>query len=283
MADARSRTLSDAITLVKMTVQSSDDAEDNPVSRFLDSVEGEISLFRSVMRARPVGIHRHFHVLTIRNAIYQDTGRLVSIDDIWAKLRCCYDLDNLESIEMDGYDPPGQSGSPAAPIRSPSPSENLSMHPFFRQEFLLPSEESFDSLISSRRMRATASLPSSSPAPSPSYYGRSGGSRTGKRGRSKLKNMAGLVGGDSDSSALTQESGDESIIPTPRESLAGGTDGGTDYAEDEDAYEREQSPAPSIASKQPRKTAKSTRRGSAGSRARGASAAASRGTKRKKK
>lgn len=98
MADARSRTLSDAITLVKMTVQSSDDAEDNPVSRFLDSVEGEISLFRSVMRARPVGIHRHFHVLTIRNAIYQDTGRLVSIDDIWAKLRCCYDLDNLESI-----------------------------------------------------------------------------------------------------------------------------------------------------------------------------------------
>lgn len=54
--------------------------------------------------------------------------------------------------------------------------------------------------------------------------------------------MAGLVGGDSDSSALTQESGDESIIPTPRESLAGGTDGGTDYAEDEDAYEREQSP-----------------------------------------
>lgn len=46
--------------------------------------------------------------------------------------------------------------------------------------------------------------------------------------------MAGLVGGDSDSSALTQESGDESVAPTPRESVATGTDAGTEYAEDEE-------------------------------------------------
>jgi hypothetical protein len=42
--------------------------------------------------------------------------------------------------------------------------------------------------------------------------------------------MAGLVGGDSDSSALTQESGDEGA-PTPRGSML--TDGGTDYAEND--------------------------------------------------
>lgn len=42
---------------------------------------------------------------------------------------------------------------------------------------------------------------------------------------------AGLIGGDSDSSALTQESGDESALPTPRES---GTDGGTDYADEDE-------------------------------------------------
>ena len=42
--------------------------------------------------------------------------------------------------------------------------------------------------------------------------------------------MAGLVGGDSDSSALTQESGDEGLVGTP----ITGTDGGTDNAEDED-------------------------------------------------
>jgi MRG-binding protein len=53
--------------------------------------------------------------------------------------------------------------------------------------------------------------------------------------------MAGLVGGDSDSSALTQESGDEGIAPTPRSAVTG-TDGGTDYADDDDGEMREPSP-----------------------------------------
>lgn len=64
---------------------------------FLDSVEGEISFFRSVMRARPVGIHKHFHVLAIRNAIHNDTGRIIPVEAIWAKLRTCYDLEALET------------------------------------------------------------------------------------------------------------------------------------------------------------------------------------------
>lgn len=50
------------------------------------------------------------------------------------------------------------------------------------------------------------------------------------------------MGGDSDSSALTQESGDEGAPPTPRESVVTGTDGGTDYAEEEDVEMREPSP-----------------------------------------
>lgn len=75
-----------------------DDDETALESRWLDSVEGEIAFFRSLMRARPVGIHRHFHVLTMRNAILRDTGELVAIDDLWAKLRTCYDLDILENI-----------------------------------------------------------------------------------------------------------------------------------------------------------------------------------------
>ena len=72
---------------------------------FLDTVEGEIAFFRSMMRARPVGLHRHFHVLTIRNAILRDTGRLVSMDALWEKLRSCYDLDILENIVSDGVLP----------------------------------------------------------------------------------------------------------------------------------------------------------------------------------
>lgn len=70
----------------------------NDSSSFLDTLEGEISFLRSIMRARPVGIHRHFHMLTIQGAIFKDTGRVVNIDDIWKKLRTFYDMDALEAI-----------------------------------------------------------------------------------------------------------------------------------------------------------------------------------------
>ena len=63
---------------------------------FLDSAEGEVSLFRSIMRTRPVGIHRHVHILAIHNSIYRDTGHKVPMKDIWAKLGRMYDLEVLE-------------------------------------------------------------------------------------------------------------------------------------------------------------------------------------------
>ena len=129
-------------------------------------------------------------------------------------------------------------GTPPLPLRSPSPSENLSLHPFFRAEYALPPDESINSLIVARRTRVSVSLPSTSPAPSPAAATKP--ARGGKKGKAKGKVTAGLVGGDSDSSALTQESGDESIVPTPRESVATGTDGGTEYADEEE--EPRQSP-----------------------------------------
>ena len=117
-------------------------------------------------------------------------------------------------------------------VSSPSPGENLNSHPFFRKEFSLPTDDTLDSLVSARRMRSTLSPPGSSPSPtSPSILK---GQPKSKRAKPKAKlDMAGLVGGDSDSSALTQESGDEGIAPTPRSTVTA-TDGGTDYAEDED-------------------------------------------------
>jgi MRG-binding protein len=73
-------------------------ADDYEGSEFLNSVEGEISFFRAIMRSRPVGIHRHFHMVAIQSSILKDTGRVVGIDDIWRKLRSCYDMDALEAI-----------------------------------------------------------------------------------------------------------------------------------------------------------------------------------------
>lgn len=75
--------------------------DQDEATTLLQSVEGEISFFRSIMRARPIGIHRHFHVLAIQSSMYKDTGRMVHINDIWDKLRNCYDMDALEAIVRD--------------------------------------------------------------------------------------------------------------------------------------------------------------------------------------
>ena len=64
----------------------------------LDTVDGEIYFFKSLMRARPVGVHRHFHVITMQAAIEKALKQSVPIDDIWAKLESCYNLDALEAL-----------------------------------------------------------------------------------------------------------------------------------------------------------------------------------------
>jgi MRG-binding protein len=225
-----------------------------PETSFLDTVEGEISFYRSVMRARPVGIHNHFHILTIRNAILKDTGHAVTTEEVWEKLRGLYDLEALEGLvrshdflsalecgmtgrqsqEPDGYESAESDDSTPPVIRSPSPSENLSNHPHFHSEYSLPGDETFESLIAPRRVRVTASPPSSPQTSSP--VRRSRGSRT-KQVPSKA-DMAGLVAGDSDSSALTQESGDEEA-PNVRGSVVTETEGGTDAEEEEDETREE--------------------------------------------
>jgi len=220
---------------------------------FIDTVEGEISFYRSVMRARPVGIHSHFHVLTIRNAIFKDTGHAVTAEEIWDKLKGLYDLEALEGLENDGYDSAGSNGSTPSAVRSPSPSENLSGHPFFRQEFSLPFDEICESLISARRVCISLSPPATPHVPSPTRKPRS--SRT--RRKLNKSDMAGLVAGDSDSSALTQESGDEGAVPNARASVVTGTEGETDEEGDEDET-REESAASKLPRNKPGKFQKRT-------------------------
>jgi hypothetical protein len=65
---------------------------------FLDSVDGENVLFRAMTRARPIGIHRHFHMMCILRQIQKETGHLLDGDVIWEKLREMYDLDTLNDL-----------------------------------------------------------------------------------------------------------------------------------------------------------------------------------------
>jgi MRG-binding protein len=143
-------------------------------------------------------------------------------------------------------------------------------------------------------MRATASLASSTPAPSPRQpSGKSKKTKATKRSKSKA-DMAGLVGGDSDSSALTQESGDEGAAVTPRDSVITGTDAGTDSEEDHPDVQ-EASPGKVVflspysrlicsgQSKATRGRVKQLARGGAVPRTRAGSMSNARGTKKRKK
>ncbi|KAK7048401.1 hypothetical protein R3P38DRAFT_2869123 [Favolaschia claudopus] len=259
------------------------DIEADDELEFLSTVDGEIAFFRGIMKARPVGIHRHFHVVNIRNSIFKDTGHAISVQVIWNKLRDLYDMDALEAIDLDNesYEPRSSENSTPVAIPSPSPSDNLAAHPFFRDEYTLPYDAKVEEMIAQRRMRDTPSP--ISPRPSPQPMGRTRASKHAKRGRSKL-DLAGLVGGDSDSSALTQESGDEGM-PTPRDS-ATITEGGTEYG-DEDVDMRDASPDPSAPSPSSRGTRKRTTSkkaaATATTRTRGATSAANRATKKKKR
>jgi len=137
-------------------------------------------------------------------------------------------------------------------------------------------------------MRATVSV-ASSPAPSPRQpSGKSKKAKTTKRSKSKA-DMAGLVGGDSDSSALTQESGDEGS-----RSVVTGTDAATDSEEDQPDVQ-EASPGKVVwfsfysrlmcsgQSKAARGRVKQLARGGAVARTRAGSTSNARGTKKRKK
>ncbi|KAG8914895.1 hypothetical protein FRC01_003874 [Tulasnella sp. 417] len=128
---------------------------------FLDTVEGEIALFRGITQARPVGLHRHFHVLAILQSIKQETGQHVTADDVWTKLRTLYDLGALEELEDQEEDPLHEEEEP------PKDSVNYHRHPHFRTEFQLPQTQQFEEIIAPRRA-ATESTPASPEPPTPS-------------------------------------------------------------------------------------------------------------------
>ncbi|KLO15972.1 hypothetical protein SCHPADRAFT_995467 [Schizopora paradoxa] len=200
----------------------------------LDSVEGEIFFFRALMRARPVGIHRHFHVMAMQRAIELGTGRDVEVESIWRKLDGCFNLEALEALEGE-YDDSESPSSTPQPVPTPGSDDNLAFHPFFRTEFTLPPDNFMDELIALRRMRDSPSPPSS-PFHSPSEPRRA----RGRKRKASKADLAGLISGDSDSSALTQESGDEkggnAQTPSDRRgaSVATATDAGTEDIQDED-------------------------------------------------
>lgn len=59
--------------------------------------EFEIALFRAVIKARPVGLNRHFHFLSVQQSMTTELGHDVQLSDIKRKLASLYDLDGLDN------------------------------------------------------------------------------------------------------------------------------------------------------------------------------------------
>ncbi|KAJ7789328.1 hypothetical protein B0H14DRAFT_2944948 [Mycena olivaceomarginata] len=166
------------------------------------------------MRARPVGIHRHFHILNIRNGIWKDTGHAVSVDAVWHKLRGLYDMDALEAIdlEIDGYE---------------------SRHSETSTPFALPYDPKVEELVAQRRVRLSQSpiSPPRSPSPAHSPPARTRAGRHAKRGKSKLD--------------LRRKVATRASCPPPRATASPSQMGGTEYGDD-DAEMRDVSPGACI-------------------------------------
>ncbi|KAK1829157.1 hypothetical protein QBC39DRAFT_263695 [Podospora conica] len=74
------------------------------------------SLFKAVVRWKPVGMHKHFRILAISNHLRNhgfppETCPHTRLPGIWAKLRQYYDLDALDERE-NSLDPPDEPGKP---------------------------------------------------------------------------------------------------------------------------------------------------------------------------
>lgn len=224
------------------TPGTADSGSQSQTQNVLDSVDGEIHFFKSLMRARPIGVHRHFHIITMQAAIEKALKQSVPIEDIWAKLESCYNLDALEVLEAE-YEASGNLSNSLTPPASNS--LRIGQYPFPPTEYTLPADSYIENLIAERRVRSTPS-PDSSPERSQEESRPSASTRRGRKRKQSKVDLAGLVSGDSDSSDLTQQSnddGEEAETPSARAaSVLTGTDGGTEILDDEDEEKGEAKP-----------------------------------------
>ncbi|KTW32401.1 uncharacterized protein T551_00491 [Pneumocystis jirovecii RU7] len=90
------------------------------------TVDEEIALLRAVCKYRPIGIHKHFRIISIMQEM---NSFMIKSADIWEKLKTLYNLELLDEISerfRNGKDNQRK--------------EDLAQEPYFT-EFLLPWEE----------------------------------------------------------------------------------------------------------------------------------------------
>ncbi|KAI8905757.1 chromatin modification-related protein EAF7-domain-containing protein [Powellomyces hirtus] len=116
--------------------------------------EQEIALFHALTKFRPVGVHKHFRMLSVQRFVAASTGVSFTIAQLWAHLATFYELDALDAMADETDD---DITFEARRRRSGYPFKVVA-------EFQLPSEE-FENLIVEQRKAASPTPVESTPEP----------------------------------------------------------------------------------------------------------------------
>ncbi|BFZ61461.1 esa1-associated factor [Saitoella coloradoensis] len=84
------------------------------------TADEEIELLRQVCRYRPVGIHKHFRMVSIAKSLNGTAADArYPIKRIWAKLATLYDLQKLDELDAVNPDTPDASGATTPATNAP--------------------------------------------------------------------------------------------------------------------------------------------------------------------
>ncbi|CAG8831901.1 12627_t:CDS:2, partial [Gigaspora margarita] len=114
-------------------------------------VKMEIEFFRAIMKHRPVGIHRHFHMVNVHHDFNANSAVKCTIPELWERFGTYFNLSKLEDLDRD-FDEEADEDSAFT-------------------EFSLPMDEYYH-LIEEHRKAGSSRGASPSPAPSKSQKSR---------------------------------------------------------------------------------------------------------------
>ncbi|KAI9273746.1 chromatin modification-related protein EAF7-domain-containing protein [Sporodiniella umbellata] len=92
------------------TPEIKEEASENMISNLESTKEWdarmELALFNAISRCKPVGIHKHFRIISIQKQFNQNSPVHCDINEIWAKLNEFYGMEALDELaeEDDEHD-----------------------------------------------------------------------------------------------------------------------------------------------------------------------------------
>ncbi|KAF7731005.1 hypothetical protein EC973_001051 [Apophysomyces ossiformis] len=117
----------------------------------------ELALLNAVARCKPVGIHKHFRIISVQKTFNQQSPVHCSIKEIWNRLSDYYGMDALDELEEGEEEEEEEEEEEAAGEEA-----GLRKQSWLR-EFSLPLDE-YEQLISEHRQDDQSSVHDDSPA-----------------------------------------------------------------------------------------------------------------------